>query len=341
MRVSVIIPLFNKAPYIERALESVASQTFRDFELIVVDDGSTDDSTARVEKFSDPRLRLIRQENAGPGSARNRGLREAKGEFVAFLDADDEWLADYLHESLDRLNGFGEQVAAVSSGYIDHLTGASKEKMWRRRGIKEGIQNVTPEADPWWFVSILAYMSPCTTVARTSVVRKWGGFYDRDRCLFAEDAVLWLKVLLNETVAFQFNPLVRLHTEASSLSKNLNRVRPVEPFLTDPSEIESVCPERLRRLLKGFLAIRAAKTACVLGYWGQWREAGSFMRRFTKGSDWRLPYYLPGLVCSTPVGTLLAKSWRTSQTLFRPRRPDTGGPYSNSMLGEFGSRRPV
>ena len=317
MRVSVIIPLFNKAPFIERALRSVAAQTFADFEIIVVDDGSTDGGLTIVEKFTDARLRIVRQENAGPGAARNRGLREANGEYVAFLDADDEWFPDYLQESLNRLAEFGEQVAAISSGYIDHFTGASKEKMWRRRGIKTGIQNVTPDTDPWLLVSMLAYMSPCSTVARTSVVRKWGGFYAQNRCLFAEDAFLWLKVLLNEKVAVELTPRAIFHTEASSLSKNLKRMRHVEPFLIDSHEIEATCPDKLRPLLRSFLAIRAAKTACVLGYWGHWREAGSLMKRFTKAADWRLPYYLPGLVCSTPAGALLAKSWRTANASLR------------------------
>src|SRR5947209_3795753 len=104
MRVSVIIPLYNKAPYVRRTLDSVRAQTFADYEVIVVDDGSTDGGAAVVEGFGDPRFRLIAQPNAGPGAARNRGLAEAGGEFVAFLDADDEWLPTFLERSLALLD---------------------------------------------------------------------------------------------------------------------------------------------------------------------------------------------------------------------------------------------
>ena len=117
-------------------------------------------------------------------------------------------------------------------------------------------------------------------------------------------------MLLNETVAFNLKPLVRFHREASGLSKNLNGSRPVEPFLADPSEIEAACPPALRDLLSQVIAIRAAKTACVLGYWGHWREARSLLRQFTSARNWRLPYHAPALVCSTPVGPLLGVSWR-------------------------------
>src|SRR5262249_7159571 len=88
LRVSIITPLYNKAPYIRRTLDSVAAQTFRDFELIVVDDGSTDGGERLVADYVDERVRLIRQPNAGPGAARNRGIAEARGELLAFLDAD-------------------------------------------------------------------------------------------------------------------------------------------------------------------------------------------------------------------------------------------------------------
>ena len=94
--ISVIIPLYNKERTILSSIESVLSQSFQDIELIVVDDGSTDSSVSVVESIDDGRLRLIKQENAGPGAARNTGARQAKGEWLVFLDADDELCKDAL-----------------------------------------------------------------------------------------------------------------------------------------------------------------------------------------------------------------------------------------------------
>jgi GT2 family glycosyltransferase len=97
--ISVVIPLYNKADYVAGAIESVLAQTWPDFELIVVDDGSTDKSAECVMHFThDPRVRLIRQRNRGVGAARNLGMSKASGGLIAFLDADDEWLQSHLQK---------------------------------------------------------------------------------------------------------------------------------------------------------------------------------------------------------------------------------------------------
>lgn len=319
LKVSIVIPLYNKAAYVRRALDSIAAQTFADFELIVVDDGSTDEGARLVTDYGDARFKLISQSNAGPGAARNTGIAHSEGEFIAFLDADDEWLPTYLEESVRKLEEFGPEVATISHGYIEYPSAVSREKMWVKRGIRTGVHRIKQDTAPSLVVQMLAYMSPWSTVARAEVLRKWKGFYSRDKCLFAEDAHLWLKVLLNEQVAFDLKPLVRFHKEASDLSMNLKGARPIEPFLTDPTEIEAACPVHLRPLLARVLAIRAAKTACMLGYWGRWREAKSLMKRFTSARNWRLPFYVSALVCSTPVGASLGKAWRGANTLFRAR----------------------
>lgn len=312
MRVSVIIPLFNKAPFIEWALRSVIAQTFTDFEIIVVDDGSTDPGVKIVEGFVDSRLRIIKQENAGPGAARNCGLREARGEFVAFLDADDEWLPEYLADSLRLLDEHDASVAAVVSGYFEHPAGVSRQEMWRRRGLRDGEMRLSAETQPSLAIALLAYMTPCTTFARTEVLRKHGGFYQRDHCAYGEDAHLWLKLLLNESVIVNLRPLARIHFEASGATQTRRSVRPVEPFLLDPAEVKASCPAHLREQLDRVLAIRAFKTACMLGYWGRWREARALVGRFRVGGSWRLPYYTSSLVCRTPIAAAIGKVWRTA-----------------------------
>ena len=88
--ISVVIPLYNKESSIAQSLKSVLSQEYDDFEVVIVDDGSTDGSGGVVEAINDPRIRLIKQENGGPSKARNTGMKNAKGEWILFLDADDE-----------------------------------------------------------------------------------------------------------------------------------------------------------------------------------------------------------------------------------------------------------
>ena len=310
VHVSVVIPLYNKAPYIRRTLDSIAVQHYKDFEVIVVDDGSTDGGDSIVKAYEGIPIKLITQLNAGPGAARNRGLSEASGELVAFLDADDEWSPDYLREGV-RVLAENPDAASVTFGYFAFPAGKSTEAMWRARGLTEGVQRLTPDTNPMLAVQMLAYMSPCTTIARTEVIRKWGGFYNRDRCLYGEDAHLWLKVLLNEQVVFSLRPLANLHAEHSELAHNLSGARPVEPFLRYPEEIRNVCPQHLTGLLEQILAVRAFKTACVLGFWGHWREAGEFVRKFHVPDAWRLRYYKSALVCRTPLGPVIGKLWRT------------------------------
>jgi glycosyltransferase involved in cell wall biosynthesis len=126
-RISVIVPAFNTAAYIGEAIESVRRQTVSDWELIVVDDGSTDGTAEAAEGIAEPRLRLIRQANAGVSAARNRGAAEARGEFFLFLDSDDrlrpdalERLGAFLAAHPDADMAYGELATTGEDGRLRH-----------------------------------------------------------------------------------------------------------------------------------------------------------------------------------------------------------------------------
>ncbi|HVQ07561.1 MAG TPA: glycosyltransferase family 2 protein [Allosphingosinicella sp.] len=114
---SIVVPLWNSRDTVRETVGSVLAQTYDDFELIVVDDGSTDDSVATLAGVDDPRLRILRQSNAGPGLARNAGIAAAKADWIAFLDADDLWLPDHLAE-LDRIRARFPQAGLIGTAYI-------------------------------------------------------------------------------------------------------------------------------------------------------------------------------------------------------------------------------
>lgn len=118
--ISVVIPLYNKERQIANTLRTVLCQTFQDFEIVIVNDGSTDNSVAEVAKISDPRIRLINQDNAGVSAARNKGIEEAKGEYVALLDADDEWNTEYLATQIQHAETYPQcDVFAVNYQFSD------------------------------------------------------------------------------------------------------------------------------------------------------------------------------------------------------------------------------
>ena len=116
---SVIIPTYNRANLLGDTVESVLDQTFNDFELLVIDDGSTDDTRDLVNSFCDSaNIRYIYQENQGVGAARNTGIKNARGEWIAFLDSDDLWLPNHLQSHYHLITSRGADVTWIHSGYI-------------------------------------------------------------------------------------------------------------------------------------------------------------------------------------------------------------------------------
>jgi glycosyltransferase involved in cell wall biosynthesis len=116
-QISVVVPLYNKESYVLNALRSILSQSYPALEVLVVDDGSTDSGPDRVERLNDPKIRLIPKKNGGVSSARNLGIQEARGEYVAFLDADDIYLDGFMEEMVNLIKNFPDAGVYATSFY--------------------------------------------------------------------------------------------------------------------------------------------------------------------------------------------------------------------------------
>lgn len=182
--ISVIIPLYNKEKCIGRAIESVLSQSYTDFELLVIDDGSTDNSSAIVKKYSDSRVRYIHKNNGGVSSARNYGVKLASGNWVFFLDADDVLLPNAIQSLVDGTVGF-PWIQIVIGGYIVKDLEKEYKKTPRCSGhIKNPMKH-------WWLRNIF----PRTGNILLTKEAFWGvGGFD-ERISYNEDYALLLKLL--------------------------------------------------------------------------------------------------------------------------------------------------
>lgn len=140
--VSVIIPSYNRADKIKPAVESVLNQTYTDLELIIVDDGSKDNTKAVIESIDDSRIRYVRQENAGACSARNNGINYAKGEYIAFHDSDDIWHKDKLKKQMDALlkNNADIVCCRLNKVYSDGKIKLKPEQM--KQGFMNPVTNL-------------------------------------------------------------------------------------------------------------------------------------------------------------------------------------------------------
>lgn len=211
--VTVVIPTYNRAHMLPRALESVLAQTFEAFEVLVVDDGSTDDTVALMAEYEarDERVRyLVQPRNAGVSAARNRGLHEARGEFIAFLDSDDEWLPTKLECQLSRFKALPHGVGLLYGGVEDvgprgvrtvHVPEYRGDlfQMLLRRNVIHGTSGVM--------------------IRRAAAER--AGFFD-EKIPAIEDWEYWLRVLSHFDVDFVAEPLTRYHDPHGVERKSLN-----------------------------------------------------------------------------------------------------------------------
>lgn len=216
-RISVVMPLYNKEAEVERALRSVVEQSLAPREIIVVDDGSTDGSRAIVERLikecPDAGIRLITQQNSGVSAARNRGIAEAKGDYVALLDADDWWLSGYIAE-VCRLMEYYPDADSYATAF-DIVNG--RERVAAPVPTAEGYINPAEEALQGRYPII-----PSTATLRKEAVTAVGSFPEGMR--IGEDQWLWVSMLKRGAkFCFSTMSLVRYSREASNRSASIYR----------------------------------------------------------------------------------------------------------------------
>ncbi len=249
--VSAIIPTYNRLAFLREAVDSVLRQTYRHFELIVVDDGSGDGTRDFVQSLTGP-VRYVFQPNVGPAAARNRGIACARGELLAFLDSDDLWLPAKLQRQVAYMTAHPEAL-------ICHT-----DEIWIRRGVRVNPRKKHRKRGGWIFESCLplCIVSPSSVMMRRAFFETVGGF---DEAFPAcEDYELWLRASLR--VAFHYldeKLVVKRGGHAGQLSRQWGldryRVQALLKLLDDPAltpehrpGVERVLREKCRILEQGF-----------------------------------------------------------------------------------------
>lgn len=223
--ISVIIPLYNKEKYIVNTLQCVINQTYSDYEVIIVNDGSTDHSKQVVEEYiqsgitnSDSNqspIRLINKSNGGVSSARNRGIQEAKGEYIAFLDADDLWEPQYLQAVFDLTHRYPSAVLyVIGSGAIYR-----GKKYGNEQNLREGLYEQVWLDNPSF--------SPSACVVKRKALLQIGGF--DERMAFGEDLDVWWRLLLIGSVAYYKQILSWYLTDAEDSA--MTKPKPLEKHI--------------------------------------------------------------------------------------------------------------
>ena len=275
--ISVIIPLYNKETGIATALRSVLAQSFQDFEVVVVDDGSTDGSAAVVKTFNDPRIRLIQQKNAGVSAARNRGIEEAKGEYVAFLDADDEWTPGFLEEIRTLQEAYPE-CKAQATNYIFNSNGVKSPTILRKipfkgeRGILTNYFEVASCSHP-----PVCSISVCI---ERKLLQGIGGFPVGVKS--GEDLLTWARITVRTKLAYSLKALAQY---------NFDQVSIKEPPTRIPEEVDVVGNE-LVNLWNKYPQTKGLKQ--YLSLWHKMRSSMymrlGYKKECTKEAFWALRY---------------------------------------------------
>ena len=206
-KISVIIPTYNRSSLLKQAIDSVLQQTFNDFEVIVVDDGSTDDTRDVIKQIGDERIRYFYKDNGGASSARNLGLIKAQGEYISFLDSDDLWPENYLEIMVSNLEKMPDYGAAYSlfknyssDGRVvdevenDYFTSGWLTKLYYQKAL---------------------FISPCASIFRKCV---WNNFWWDEAIEFVHDTDAFLRISTKTKFLFVPHTYVKRRLTPNSLS---------------------------------------------------------------------------------------------------------------------------
>jgi len=262
--VSVVLPTYNRAHTLGRAIKSVLGQTFRDFELIVVDDGSTDNTKAAVSVFDDPRICYIRHDfNRGANAARNTGVKLSRGEYVALQDSDDEWLPEKLEKQVNVLAATGHAVGVVYTGCLrlkgDEVTYIPGEHV----SVKEG--------DVHRQLLIGNFITTQAVLAKRHCIIDCGLFDEAMPRL--QDWDLWIRVARKYRFAYINEPLAMAYHSPGSISENTAAYDAAIARIIDKYQDDYMLYPRIRsRILRfyAFIKINGGETA--LGRKYMWKS---------------------------------------------------------------------
>lgn len=286
-KIDIIMPLYNKAAVVMRGVESIRRQTFADWQLIVVDDGSTDGSGDIVRGIADDRIEVVSQDNAGPGGARNTGIERATSKYIAFLDADDEWLGDYLADSIKALQS--HDVSVVANMFYEWPGKINVRGRYARWGVFPGIFSFTGDEDADLASRQICFLHVWNSVMYTETARKYDGFYAEDKCRFAEDTVFFMRILANERFMILERALACHHCEDSGLA-NIDD-HPLPPFVDDPEIVLQYCPAEKRELMKKVIDRMVLRTARRRARHGFKTDAKELLARFDGTKEFGFAYY--------------------------------------------------
>lgn len=229
MKYSVVIPLYNKARYIEKTLHSVLQQTYQDFEIIVVDDGSADNSLEAARSVQSDKIRIIEQENQGVSVARNTGIQNASGEYIAFLDADDTWYDNYL-ETIDNLTLLYPESDFYVTAYTVNL-GKGKLKKSTQMDQETGC------LDSYWLTLTGGYdfvWTSATTIRKQALLDA-GCFKPGE--MIGQDMDMWARVARNnKKVAYSSRYCVEYNRVAEQNARFRVKIAWARAFIQDLEE---------------------------------------------------------------------------------------------------------